>query len=210
LSVRVLGSPDKLADEIIGRIRSEIEAKMNEALIAAKQIVEKSYEEARRGLEESLSHAIRDARERVSSFSAKWEVEHRKRLAEIRAKAVEEVLREALSRLRSYIGEEAYINFLARMLSDAFSKLPEDVEEVEILPVNGDAEYVSKALKKAEKPRRIKPRLLEEPLEGLGGFVIRARGGGLSLNYSLDVVLAPVIEEARTIILETLLGREGA
>ncbi len=210
MSVRVLGSPDKLADEIISKIRSEIETKMNEALVAAKQIVEKAYEEARRKLEEELNHALRDARERVSSFSAKWEVEHRKRLAEIRARTVDEVLQEALSKLRSFVGEEAYIEFLARMLNDAFSKLPEDIKEIEIVPVNGDTEYVSKALRKAEKPKGIKATVAEEPVDGLGGFIVRARGGGLTLNYSLDVVLAPVIEKARTVILETLLGKEGA
>lgn len=206
---RILGSPEKLADEVINKIRTEIETRMNEALLAAKQIVEKAYEEARKKLEEELSHALRDAREKISSFSAKWEVEHRKKLAEIRAKAVDEALQEALSRLRSYVGEESYIDFLARMLRDAFIKLPPDVTEIDIVPVNGDSEYVAKALKRVEKPRGIKARISEETLDGLGGFVVRAREGGLTLNYSLDVVLAPVIEEARSAILETLLGKEG-
>ena len=209
MSIRVLGSPDKLADEIVGKIRSEIETKMSEALVAARQILEQAYEESRRKLEEELSHAVRDAREKVSSFTAKWEVEHRKKLAEVRARAVEEVLNEALSKIRSYVGEEAYISFLARLLSDAFSKLPSDAENVEIVPVNGDSEYISKALRKVEKPKGVKITVAKESIEGLGGFVLRTRGGGLTLNYSLDVVLAPVIEEARSIILETLLGKEG-
>ncbi|BEP17154.1 hypothetical protein PYJP_05060 [Pyrofollis japonicus] len=206
---RVLGSPDKLSDEIIDKIRSEIETKMKEALIAARQIIDKAYEESRKKLEEELRHMSRDARERVSSFSAKWEVEHRKKLAELRSKAVEEVLAEALSKLRSYVGEEAYTEFLARMMNDAFSKLPEGVEEVNIIPVKGDEEYVKKALRKASKPKGVKVEVAEEFVEGLGGFIIRTRGGGFTLDYRLDVVLAPVIEETRTVILKTLLGGEG-
>lgn len=206
---RVLGSPDKLSDEIIDKIRSEIETKMREALIAARQIIDKAYEESRKKLEEELRHMSRDARERVSSFSAKWEVEHRKKLAELRSKAVEDTLAEALSKLRGYVGEEAYTEFLARMLNDAFSKLPEGVEEVDIIPVKGDEEYVKKALRKASKPKGVKVEVAEEFVEGLGGFIIRTRGGGFTLDYRLDVVLAPVIEETRTVILKTLLGGEG-
>jgi V/A-type H+-transporting ATPase subunit E len=206
---RVLGSPDKLSDEIIDKIRSEIETKMREALIAARQIIDKAYEESRKKLEEELRHMSRDARERVSSFSAKWEVEHRKKLAELRSKAVEDILAEALSKLRGYVGEEAYTEFLARMLNDAFSKLPEGVEEVDIIPVKGDEEYVKKALRKASKPKGVKVEVAEEFVEGLGGFIIRTRGGGFTLDYRLDVVLAPVIEETRTVILKTLLGGEG-
>ena len=198
--VRVAGSPEKLVDEVFGRVAAEIDEKVRAALEAAKEILRKSYEDNLSRLESELQRAAREAREIVESTTAKQEVELRKTLARIRAEAVEEALREALARLKSYVGEEDYTRFLARLVADAAAKAG---GAVTLVPVRGDEELLRRAVRQAELPRGARVEVAEETVEGLGGFIARTVDG-VSLDYRLEVVLSQAIEEARARIIETL------
>ncbi len=198
--VRVVGSPERLADEVVERVRGEIEEKVKAALQAAREILEKAYEENLSRLEQELRHAAREARERVESYTARREVELRKKLSTIRAAAVEEALQEALQRLRETVGREEYEAFLARLIEDAASKIGSGT--VTLHPAAPDAEAVRRAASKAKLPGGVRVEVSGDTVEGLGGFV--ARGGGVSLDYRLEVILSDAIEKARARIIETL------
>ncbi|BES81571.1 V-type ATP synthase subunit E [Pyrodictium abyssi] len=201
--VKLLGSPEKLAEEIAGKVQRDIEAKVNSALEAAKKIVEKAFEDNLKKLEEELRRSARSTREQVESYAARREVELRKKLARIRAEAVEEILGQALQQLRQKVSEKEYIGFLARKLEEAISRASKYSSELVVVPAEPDVEAVRKALKEIEIPRGVSVDLAGETIKGIGGFVLRA-SGGLSLDYRLEVVLASAIEEARSKIIEIL------
>lgn len=202
-TIKLLGDPERLADEITRKVREDIEVKVNSALEAAKKIVERSYEENLAKLEDELKKSVRNAKEQLESYSAKWEVELRKKLARIRAEAVEEILGQALQQLRSRIGEDAYVEFLAEKLEEAVSRASQQSSELIVVPAESDVDTVRKALKKVKTPSGVKVELAETTVEGIGGFVLRTRNG-LSLDYRLEVILASAIEEARSKIIEIL------
>ncbi|ALL01321.1 V-type ATP synthase subunit E [Pyrodictium delaneyi] len=202
-TIRLLGDPEKLADEITRKVREDIEVKVNSALEAAKKIVERSYEENLAKLEDELKKSVRNAREQLESYSAKQEVELRKRLARIRAEAVEEILGQALQQLRSRVGEDDYVEFLAKRLEEAVSRASQQSSELIVVPAESDVGAVRKALKKVKTPSGVKVELADSTVEGIGGFVLRTRDG-LSLDYRLEVILASAIEEARSKIIELL------
>ena len=200
--VRVVGDPDKLAEQVAERIRGEIEEKVQAALKAAREILDKAYEENLARLERELSHAAREAKERIDSYAARREVELRKKINMLRVEAVEQALQEALSRLRSVVGEEEYIAFLSRLVEDAASKAGPG--RLTLVPVRGDEDAVKAAAKRARLPSGVKVEVsAEERVEGLGGFLARTEAG-VTLDYRLDVVLSAAIEEARSRIVETL------
>ncbi|HIQ23987.1 MAG TPA: hypothetical protein EYH50_02950 [Pyrodictium delaneyi] len=201
--VRLLGSPEKLAEEIAGKVQRDIEAKVYSALEAARKIVEKAFEDNLKRLEEELRRSARSAREQIESYAARREVELRKKLARIRAEAVEEILGQALQQLRGRVSEEEYVSFLARKLEEAISRASKYSSELVVVPAEPDVEAVRKALKEVEIPRGVRVDLAGETIKGIGGFVLRA-SGGLSLDYRLEVVLASAIEEARSKIIEIL------
>ena len=202
-TIKLLGDPERLADEITRKVREDIEVKVDSALEAAKKIVERSYEENLAKLEDELKKSVRNAKEQLESYSAKWEVELRKKLARIRAEAVEEILGQALQQLRSRIGEDAYVEFLAEKLEEAVSRASQQSSELIVVPAESDVDTIRKALKKVKTPSGVKVELAETTVEGIGGFVLRTRNG-LSLDYRLEVILASAIEEARSKIIEIL------
>ncbi|KSW12168.1 hypothetical protein CF15_05245 [Pyrodictium occultum] len=201
--IRLIGSPEKLVDEVIERARRNAEARMNEALEAARKILDKAFEESLSRLEEELRRSARSASERLESFAARHEVELRKKIAKLRAEAVEEALRQALEKLRSTVGEEEYTGFLARLLEEAARRLAAEYRELVVVPAGPDREAVKRAVKRARLPGGVKASLADETVEGIGGFIIRARGGP-SLDYRLDVVLSTAVEEARSRIASIL------
>lgn len=201
--VKLLGSPEKLAEEIAGKVQRDIEAKVNSALEAAKKIVEKAFEDNLKKLEEELRRSARSTREQIESCAARREVELRKKLARIRAEAVEEILGQALQQLRGKVSEKEYVGFLAKKLEEAISRASKHSSELVVVPAEPDVEAVRKALKEIEIPRGVSVDLAGETIKGIGGFVLRA-SGGLSLDYRLEVVLASAIEEARSRIIEIL------
>ncbi|RUM46865.1 MAG: hypothetical protein DSY37_04280 [Hyperthermus sp.] len=194
--LRVFGDPERLAEEVTSKVKESLENKVSSAIEASRKIIEKAYSEADRIVREEVTRALRLAREQLESYAAKRDVELRKRLASIKAEAVESVVNEALAKLKSRVGEEAYARFIERRLEEAVKTVAATAKSIVIVPVEGDAQIVRSAARRIAKPRGVSVSVSEEAARGLGGFIVRT-DTGLSLDYRLEVLLSTVIEEAR-------------
>ncbi|ABM80638.1 V-type ATP synthase subunit E [Hyperthermus butylicus] len=202
-SVRIVGDPSRFAEQLVSSIAEHVESRVREALEAARKIVERAYEESASKLESELRRALREAEEQVQAYTAKREVELRKRLAEIRAKAVEEIMSVALQRLREYVGLEAYKEFIKRLLDSALETASRRSRRVIVHPARPDQAIVAELAPRVAAEKGIEVEV-GEAVEGAGGFTVRAVEAGLTLDYRLEVILAPALEEARARVLEVL------
>ncbi len=201
MALRVVGSPEKLAETIVSEVKARIESRVREALEAARGILDRAFEEEYGRVEAELRRAARSAEEQLKAYAAKREVELRKKVSELLSNAVEEIVEEAMNRLRGYVGEKAYEEFTRRMLRDALERL-RGKGEIVVRPARPDQELVSRLVEEL-RAEGVEVKV-GEPVEGRGGFLASAPAAGMTVDYRLEVILAPLLEEARARILEIL------
>jgi V/A-type H+-transporting ATPase subunit E len=202
-SGRIVGSPERLAGTVISNVKRRVEGRVREALEASRKIVDSAFEEEYRRLETELRRAVKSAEEKVKAYTAKREVELRKKTSEILSRAVEEIVEEDMGKLREYVGERTYREFLAMMLADAVERL-RGRGRIIVRPAMPDQQLV-KELAEELKAKGVAVEV-GEPVEGKGGFLASAPEAGLTIDYRLEVILAPALEEARARIVEILRG----
>jgi vacuolar-type H+-ATPase subunit E/Vma4 len=200
---RIVGSPEKLADAVIDDVRKRIEARIREALEASRKIVDATFEEEYRRLESELRRAVRNAEEQLRAYTAKREVKLRKKVTEVISTAVEEIVEEAITRIKDYVGMEEYKNFMSRMLNDAIQRL-KGKGRIVIRPATPDEQLIEELVR--ELGGQGVDVHIGEPVEGKGGFLASVPAAGLTVDYRLEVILAPSLEEARARIVEILRG----
>jgi vacuolar-type H+-ATPase subunit E/Vma4 len=199
MPARVVGDPERIVEQVIEEFRSELEKRIAEALEASRSVLEKAYDEAVRTLERDLNEKLRSLEERLRSAEATREVELRRELAKLRAAKVEEVLREALEKLSSYVPRDRYEKFLERLLREAKER---SGGRAKIVPVERDREIVTRLAKK------LGLEVSGETRDGYGGF-IAITPDGVVLDYTLDKVLGEVIDKARAVISQQLFGAQA-
>ncbi len=196
MPLRVVGDPEKIVNQVIEEFRKELEKRIAEALEASRSVLEKAYDEAIRSLERSLDEKLRSLEERLKSAEATHEVELRRELAKLRAAKVEEVLREALEKLPSYVPRDRYEAFLQRLLREAKER---SGGRAKIIPTERDRELVTRLAK------RLGLEVSGETRSGYGGF-IAITPDGVVLDYTLENVLGEVIDKTRSVIARELFG----
>ena len=201
--VRLYGDPAAVAKTAAEDVRNELVRKFDEALDGALRVLDAAKNRALAKIEKEVGSILREAEERVRAERATREAELRVEELNARNEWIEKAVAEALKRLRSRVGEEAYSKFLADLLKKAAEMLREKGEMI-VEPTAPDRDLIEKLVSSMELP--VKVRIASETVEGAGGFIASSPDGSIRLDYRLEYVLADVIEEARAAAAKALFG----
>ncbi|WP_048191228.1 V-type ATP synthase subunit E [Pyrolobus fumarii] len=202
--IHMHGDPHAVAKKASEKVREEINKKIDEALDAAIRILDAAKNRALAKLEKDISAILREAEEKVRAERAVREAELRVAELNARNEWIEKAVNEALRRLRSRVGDEAYTAFLEDMLKRAAETIRETATEAVVYPTKADRDLLEKLVGGASLP--VKFTLAGEDIEGVGGFVVATPDGKMRLDYRLEAVLSDILEEAKAAAAKALFG----
>ncbi len=211
VEVRVVGKPEKLLESIFRKLVDEIiEKKIDEALAAALNLLATARDQALASIEEEVEGILRMALERLRAHESSLEARLRVDLARLRAEYTEKAVMEALRRLRDVVREDEYREVLRRLLLDALKLISSYTSEAIVTPTSRDASIVRDLLPQvaAEVPG-LNVRVGEEPVEGIGGFIVESADGKVRFDYRLESLLSQALDRARARALKELFGEQG-
>lgn len=199
---RIYGDPERLAREAVEPVRRESLRLLEEALGAARRIVEEAVEgEAERASRE-LEQRYEQLRERLASVKARLDLEMRKAVEGEKNRYAEEAIGRALEEFRRRKHEmPEYREFMRRALERVAAEAGGETVAVRVAP---EDRALAEELAARVAPGRIS--VDEEPAEIVGGLVALLRGGEVRLDLSLDRILAAEEARLRRAALRALFG----
>ncbi len=203
VSVRVIGSTSSLVNYVVKTVAKNVKAKLEEAKKASEELVERAYLEALREAEDRVRRTLREVRERIESYRASRDVELKKELTRLKLKATEEVLGEAVRVFREKVPLETYKRFLEKVYREAVERASIHSRELVVVPAPADRSLIAEIAARATPPD-VRVTISEEIVDAVGGFILKSSDGKLTLDYRVEALLAPALEEARLVVLKTL------
>ncbi len=201
--LHVSGSPEKLVEAVIEEAKKELSAKIDEAYTAAKTLLDDNYREAIEEVERAIRNEAADLEERLKALEASKEVELRMLESRIRSKYTEEVIREALRRASSVVPREKYRAFLAAKLREALESMKKYTSEARVIPCEADRQVLA-GLASEVVVTGIRYTISPQGIEDCSGFILESGDGKVRLDYRLETLLAPYMDELRAIALRNL------
>ncbi len=197
---KVIGDPERLAEEAVKDDVEKSRKLLSEASGAALKLLDDSYKRALEEAEKALSEEFSNLEEQIKSLRSKLEFEVKSRLAERRNAYINSVLEEARKRLKEAKMEEWYRDFMSRVVELLASEAGSTGKLI-----------VKVAVEDYELAASIASRyggLLEvsrEPANILGGLIAETPGGETRLDYSLDHILERNEARLRNVALKALI-----
>ncbi|NPA04914.1 MAG: hypothetical protein GXO09_02310 [Crenarchaeota archaeon] len=211
VEVRVVGKPEKLLESIFKKLVDEIiEKKIDEALAAALNLLATARDQALASIEEEVENILRMALERLRAHESSLEARLRVDLAKLRAEYTERAVQEALRRLRDAVKEDEYREVLRKLLLDALRLISSYTSEAVVTPTKRDYDIVKEILPEVmQELTGLNIRLAEQPVEGIGGFIVESSDGRVRFDYRLESLLSQALDRARARALKELFGEQG-
>ncbi len=201
--LHVAGDPEKLVDTVLEEAKREVESKVEEAYRAARELVEEAYREAVKEVEKAIRSEVAEFSERLKALEASKEVELRMVQSRIKSEYTEKVIREALKRASSVVPGQRYRAFLEKRLREALESMKKYSGEARIIPCAQDRRVVEEIAAKTTVDG-IAFVVSTSDLEECSGFIVESGDGRVRLDYRLETLLAPYMDELRAIALRNL------
>lgn len=202
-----------IKSEITRRAREESEKIIMDAEREAQSILSKAEAKAREVMMASVKPEVEVMRRRILGSAM---LEGRKMMLKAKHELVLKVLNAAEEKLRRIAeggGGVDYGEVLFHLLKEAVSGLGE--EEVQVSANERDRSYLNRNLDRIgerlsrELGRRVKLTVADNPLNCIGGVVVKSRDGLRLFNNTLDGRLLKMREALKGKILGVILGSGG-
>ena len=199
----VYGNPEKLVETVLSEAKRDLSKRIEEAYSAARELLDEEYRKSLQEVEKAIINEAKELREKLKALEASNEVELRMLESKIKSEFVEKVLEEALSRAPREIPREAYKRFLASQLKEALQALKRYTSEGRVIACKPDRGLLEELVGEVEV-EGIEAIVASETLEGCGGFILESSDRKVRLDYRLQTVLQPFMDELRAIALRNL------
>ncbi len=225
MSEKILGKPERLAEEALKGVEKELRARLEEVKEGALKIIDTAFEEAMKEAEQRITRILSDAEEKLKAEQAALEAELRLRLARIRGEWIDRVLREVEQRISGFLDTKEYEEALERLVVQAVAQIEGD--EVIVEANERDVARVKEIIERLRDPEAVRRlagekglevsveavaskniRLDEKPAPILGGIRARTPDSRMVVDYSLDLILAQIARDMRATIARMLFGGE--
>ena len=198
---RIYGDPGRVAEEAAGAEMAKALRDLEEALETARRLLEDKRRSLLRKALERVGEAYMDAVERLRSEEAKLELGLRTRVTAEKNRYLDMVmerLREEVRRAKA--GASWYEAYMRRVLEAVASEAGEyGGFIVRVAPEDRDlARRLAAGLEGVE--------VSEEPADILGGAIAVSRDGSVTLDYSLDYIIAQADARLRSVAARVLFG----
>lgn len=185
-----------------------IDALFEESKTKAESIISEAEARSQSILAESEKYSLKRAEETINSYASMAAIESRKEVskAEIESRMsmlrmknnyVEKVFEGAKERLQEYAKSEDYLSALSKAISAATGQM--DPGELLLSTRDIEALGASKLKKAAGKDTVVKPSSIV-----IGGFTLVSKDGKISIDHTIDSVLASLKERMRGKIADEL------
>ncbi|MEM0366203.1 MAG: V-type ATP synthase subunit E family protein [Acidilobaceae archaeon] len=198
---RFIGDSEKLAREAV---KDDVERSMKlllEAYSTSMRLLEEAYGRSLGEAEKRLREEYSNLEEQLKSLRSRLEFDLRSRVIERRNTLVDEVIREAIARIKSMKGEDWYKSFLERV----FDLIGVEARSIGSLVVRVSREDISLAKSLSEKYSGL-IEVSDEPVDIIGGVLVESKNGVVKLDFSIDLIISRNDARLRNIALKALLG----
>ncbi|MCE4620668.1 MAG: V-type ATP synthase subunit E [Desulfurococcales archaeon] len=179
----ITGNPEKVASEAVKGELEKAKAAVKEAREAAEKLVNDAYEKSLNKAERSLRDEIARAEEQLKSLMSVLDLELKSKLAEAKNKYIDEVLEEAMRRLKQEKqGADWYKEYMERVIKAIAEEAP---GKMLVKVAEEDAQLASSLISKYGGG---KLELAGEYIDIIGGAIAETPDGSTKLDYSLDLL----------------------
>jgi len=199
----VAGDPERLVETVLSEVREALKKRLDEAYSAARSLLEDVYRESLAEIEKAIRNEASDLKERLKALEASNEVEIRMLESKVKAEYTDRVLREALRRISREVAREAYRRFLSKQLKTALEAMRKYTSSAHVISCSEDRELLEEIAEEVSV-EGISYTVSENSLENCSGFILESSDKMVRLDYRLETVLQPVMDELRAIALRNL------
>ena len=178
----IYGDPEKVASSIAEKELEASKKSLEEALNEGLRLISEAYEKALREAESRLRSEIGRAEEQLRSVQSSLELEVKTEVSKLKSQYIEDVIREALSRIGEIKASREYEEYLVRVLR----RLSQEGVELVVRAAEDDISRIQALIS------RLGIRNLTvstQPIQILGGVVAETPDGSTRLDYSLDLLV---------------------
>ncbi len=194
-----------IANEVIGDVQKEAEAKILVAENQAKEILRVAKEHANQTYRAMIDEAKEKAEAEKRKIESIAEVEIRNRLLQTKEELVDLAFEKALIKLKNFVKTEEYQTYLLKLIEEIAKKMDQKVLVVEV-NAKDKGWLKPDMLKHSSKKLNVEFKISKQTQGYIGGCKIQTEDGKMVYDATLDNRLEELKPELRAEIAKKLFG----